>query len=296
MWNRSVVMLMVGAACLAIDATAAVAQDTTTRTTTSSRRIPLRKESSGEVVSRIDTVTVYQTDTLSVPATVRVDTVTVTNTNTVTQVDTVTLTPMVPRRIGGLYFGLAAGAAMPYGSLRTANQTGPVGQVQVGWQGLNNPLGIRGDVNYTHYGMDATYGFLGARPNLWNANLDATLHLPFFNHTLGSSILMTPYVIGGGSYVSFNNLRMRLDADGGVFGGVATNDVVIAGNGNNYTFVPNGDTGYHSNWGWNAGAGLDFHAGRKDVFVEARGVRFDHGSDYSGAAWHWPIVFGLNFY
>ena len=99
MLNRYALLMFAGAAMLAVDATAASAQDTTTtRRTTSQRRIPVSKESSGEVaptVARVDTVTMYKTDTLQLPG--RTDTVT----NTVTRTDTVVQNvPMIVRQIG----------------------------------------------------------------------------------------------------------------------------------------------------------------------------------------------------
>ena len=66
MFHRNALLLVAGAAMLALNASAGSAQDTTrTRRTTSSRRIPVAKESPGEVAPpRVDTVTVYKTDTL----------------------------------------------------------------------------------------------------------------------------------------------------------------------------------------------------------------------------------------
>lgn len=296
MLNRTALLIVAGAAFFALDASAAHAQDTTTtRRARSTRRIPIAKESStGEVTTtRVDTVTVYKTDTLSMPA--RVDTVTVTN--TVTRVDTVTQqVPMVARIVPGMYLGLGAGASIPYGAMRSVNQPGPVGQVDLGYQPLNFPLGIRGDVNYTRYAHTASYAFLGDRPNMWNANLDLRLNLPIFQHTLGHSVLVSPYLLGGGSWVSFNNLRMRLDSDAGVTGGVPPLNGVIVGGDNTFSTTPNTDNSYHSKFGYNFGGGLAFHSGRKEIFAEWRGVHFSEGSNFAGPAWHSPLVFGVNFY
>jgi hypothetical protein len=117
MFHRNTLMLVAGAAIFALNASAASAQDTTTtrtRRATSTRRIPIAKEAHGEVattVARVDTVTLYKTDTLRLQG--RVDTVT--TTNTVTKVDTVVQTVnLTPRMIGGMYFGLSGGTALPY--------------------------------------------------------------------------------------------------------------------------------------------------------------------------------------
>jgi len=292
MLNRNANLLVAGAAIFAL-ASAASAQ---TRPT-STKRIPIAKESPGEVVPVHDTVTVFKTDTLQMQG--RVDTVTNTVTNTVTVHDTV-VQIMAPRRVGGMYFGVAGGGALPFGAIRTVNEPGWLGQAQLGWQGLNSLIGIRGDLSLVQYAHSSDYAFFGDRPKVWNANLDAKLQLPIFQHTLGSSLLMTPYVIGGGSYLRYNNLRMKLDSDGGFGGGVGPNNAVLAtsddntfNNVNGGSIVPNSD--YTSDWGWNAGGGLSFHAGRKEMFVEARGIHFNHGTGFS-SSWQVPVIFGVNLY
>ena len=90
--TRNATMLVVGAAAfLAVGAAAASGQDTTkTRRTTqkpaaSETRIPVTKEAPGEVVPpRVDTVTMYRTDTLTVAGPMRVDTLR----TTITRYDT----------------------------------------------------------------------------------------------------------------------------------------------------------------------------------------------------------------
>jgi hypothetical protein len=293
MLNRNANLFVAGAAIFAL-ASAASAQSRPTST----KRIPIAKESPGEVVPVHDTVTLYKTDTLRLQG--RIDTVTNTVTNTVTIHDTVTrIVP--PPRIGGMYFGLAGGGALPFGAIRTVNQPGWVGQAQLGWQGLNSLIGIRGDLSLTQYAHASDYAFFGDRPKVWNANLDAKLQLPIFQHTLGSSVLMTPYVIGGGSYLRYTMLRMKVDTDGGFTGGVGPNNAVIATSDDNTigtvaggTIIPGNGDGVNS-WGWNAGGGLSFHAGRKEMFIEARGVHFNHGTGFSNS-WHVPIIFGVNLY
>jgi hypothetical protein len=287
MINRNALLLVAGAAIFALDATTATAQ----ARPTSTKRIPITKEAPGEVTpTRVDTVTVYRTDTLRMAP--RVDTVTMTN--TVTRVDTVTQTvPMMARRVGGLYLGLGAGPALPFGAIRTVNEPGAMGQINLGWQGINNPLGIRADVGFTQYAHNADYALLGPRPKVWNGNLDLRLNLPFFNHTLGSSVLFAPYLIGGGSYLRYEDLRMKLDTDAGVAGGIGLQNAVIAGTEDN-NFTANDD--WHDSWGWNAGGGLAFHAGKKEMFVEARAVSFRRSSNLFERSWHVPITFGVNFF
>jgi hypothetical protein len=287
MIHRNALLLVAGAAIFALEASPVSAQDTTTartRKTTSTRRIPIAKEAHGEVtttpaVARVDTVTLYKTDTLRLQG--RVDTVT--TTNTVTKIDTVVQTVnLTPRMIGGLYFGVAGGTALPYGSIRTVNNPGALGQFQLGWQGLKNAIGVRGDVSYTQYSENSTYADLGAKPDLWNANLDLKLALPVGTHFFGSSTRFTPYVIGGGSYLHYRNLRMMLDNGTGGFG---PQHATIAGN----------TSDWQNSWGWNVGGGLGWHFGSKEIFIESRAIHFTN-DDVFGHAWHVPVAFGVNFY
>ena len=294
---RNANLFVAGAAIFAL-ASAAAAQDTTRTRPRSTRHIPIAKESPGEVMPVHDTVTVYKTDTLRLQG--RVDTVTNTVTNTVTVHDTV-VQIQAPRRVGGMYFGLAGGGALPFGAIRTVNQPGWVGQAQLGWQGLNSILGVRGDLSLTQYAHAADYAFFGDRPKVWNANLDAKLQIPIFQHTLGSTVVMTPYVIGVGSYLHYTMLRMKVDTDGGFHGGVGPQNAVIATSDDNTvgtisggTVIPGNGDGVNS-WGWNVGGGLSFHAVKKEMFIEARGVHFTHGTGFSNS-WHVPIIFGVNLY
>ena len=290
MLNRNALLLVAGAAIFALDASVISAQDTTrTRRPTSQRRIPVTKEAHGEVAAptppRVDTVTVFKTDTLRLQG--RVDTVTTTKTEI--KVDTVIQqVPMVFRQFGGLYFGLGAGTSLPYGGIRTVNNPAATGQLQVGWQGVKTALGVRGDVQYSQYSEAAQYAALGAKPDVWNINGDLKLQIPILNHAFGSSVRFSPYLIGGGSYIRYRNLRMQTQE------GITTpagRTALVAGS----------DAGWHDDFGWNAGGGLSWHIGRKELFLESRLIQFNRGtSSISGvdfeSARQIPIVFGVNFF
>src|SRR5262245_36578846 len=120
--------LLGAASMVAIGASLLAAQSTGP---TSTRRIPISKEATGEVI-RVDTVTVFKTDTLRVTNQMpgRVDTVR----NTVIRIDTVA--PLAPpvRLPGGMYFGVAGGVTAPNGALHSTNVAGPTFQGQLGWQ------------------------------------------------------------------------------------------------------------------------------------------------------------------
>jgi len=292
MQNRNALLLVAGAAIFTLDASSASAQKTT-----STKRIPISKDANGTVattpMARVDTVTIYKTDTLRTMG--HVDTLRVAGPTMTTVVhDTVTQTvAMQVRHVGGLYLGLGAGPNLPFGAIRTVNEPGAVGQVNLGWQGLNSPLGIRLDGNYTQFADNASYAQLGPHPDLLNGNADLKLNLPIFNSFLGSSVRMTPYVIGGGSYVRYRNLRMKLDNT--TTNGFGDQHVVI-GDGSGTTASGVMDSNWHDEFGWNAGGGLAFHAGKKEVFVEARAVHFQRDSNRFDSSWSVPIIFGINFF
>lgn len=294
MFNRNALLLVAGAA-MVVSASSASAQ----ARPTSTRRIPVSKESPGEVAApRVDTVTVYKTDTLRLQG--RVDTLRLTG-PTVTVHDTVVQqVPMTLRHVGGLYLGLGGGVGMPYGSIRTVNQPGELGQIELGWQPYASALGFRIDGTWNRFSRNPAYSSLGTgvnvdRPMFWTGNAGVRLTLPILNATLGSNVRMRPYLIGGGSVVHYSDLRMKLDNDNGsaaTQGGFGDRHAVFATDVNNTT-----TTGSNTDWGFYAGGGLGFHASRKEVFVESRGIWFQHGSsDMFHRGINVPLVFGVRFF
>jgi len=283
--------LLGAATLLAFGASAALAQDTSSTRPRSQQRIPISKDapvtrsSSGAArggTTRVDTVTVYKTDTLRTTTQLPGRTDTLRVTNTVTRVDTVTVQP--PPRVvtlpGGFYIGLAGGVSAPNGSLYIPNGPGPSIQAQVGWQGLNSLLGLRGDVNWAKPGEDSFYSGYQADPDILNFNADVKLALPWFRHMFGMLPAFTLYGIGGASYVMYKNLPLRLDP--GVPGGIAPVNVKV------------GDTDWQNKIGWNAGGGASIGWRRTEVFFETRVIAFT--ADNSPMARQMPFVLGLNWY
>jgi len=294
MFNRNALLLVAGAALVSASSASAQARPTSTR------RIPVSKEAPGEVVTpRVDTITLYKTDTLRLQG--RTDTLRLTN--TVTRVDTVVQSvPMAIRHIGGMYFGVGGGVGLPYGSIRTVNQPGELAQLELGWQGLNNALGFRIDGTVNRFARNPDYVNLGIttgkieRPLMWTGNAGLRLDLPIFNATLGSSVRMKPYLIGGGSLVHYSDLRMKLDSDDNTTnpGGFGPQHAIFATDANSTT-----QTGSNTDWGFYGGGGLGFHAGKKEVFVESRGIAFRHNDNNDKAfdmGWNVPLVFGVRFF
>ena len=241
---------------------------------TSTRRIPISKESPGEVMIKTDTLTVYKTDTLRL-TTVRIDTVTNTVTNTVTRVDSVMINPPV-RLPSGLYFGVAGGAMAPNGSLFIPNSAGPTFQAQLGWQGAKQLLGLRADVNYAKPGEDSQFSANQPDPEIVNFSADAKLQLPFLTHLMGASHRFALYGIGGYTYTTYKNLPIRV------------NDP------NNATHVVAGTNDWQGFSGWNAGGGASLAFGRTELFLETRVLAFT--PDNSPRARQMPFMFGINFY
>lgn len=289
--------LLGATALLALGASAALAQDTSKASPRSQQRIPISKDapagrtSAGTVdrsagsmrgPARVDTVTVYKTDTLRTTTQLpgRVDTLRVTN--TVTHVDTVSLQPppRVVRLPSGLYFGLAGGVSAPNGALFNPNGSGPAFQAQLGWQGAKNLLGVRADFNWARPGEDALYSQYQADPDILNFNADLKLALPWGRHLFGMAPAFTLYGLGGASYVSYRNLPMRLNP--GVAGGIPPINVRV------------GDTDWLGNLGWNAGGGASIGWNRVEVFFETRVIGFT--ADNAPMSRQMPFMFGLNWY
>lgn len=258
------------AAMLALGASIAVAQ-----TPTSTKRIPISKEAPGEVaLPRVDTVTVYKTDTLRLTTTV-VDTVVGA---TVYRTDTVMAQPMMkPIRLPyGLYFGLGGGVSAPNGAIYNTNSAGPSAQAQLGWQG--KWFGLRGDANWAKPGEDGRYAALQADPDILNFSADAKLNLPFLTHMFGAQHRFSLYGIGGYTHTMYKNLPIRLEglnSDGSI--------IVMPGQ-NNWT---------HEN-GWNAGGGASLGWGKTELFFETRVLAFN--TNATPQTRQMPFILGINLF
>jgi len=286
MLNRYAVLLVAGAAIFALDASAASAQDTTRARARSSKRIPITKEASGEVatrpaaVARVDTVTVYKTDTLRLQG--RVDTVNVTKTETITRVDTVLKAPIpeVLRQIGGFYIGLAAGSSLPAANFNDSDHPGWRVEVPVGIDPIGSPLGLRLNFGYSRYEPHSY-----AQRFLENAaimNVDGDLKLRLVKLQPYNKRVQV-YGIGGVSYNRFKNI---LENNGGQ---LSVGDVRAV----NGQFTSPTDNTWHNGWGWNTGGGLELGWGVTNLFVESRYSRF---SGENSKISHVPLIIGLSWY
>jgi opacity protein-like surface antigen len=237
--------LTVAASTLAAQQT----QDTTRlRRTTSSTRIPISKESPGEVVTtRVDTVYVTRYDTV---------------TNTVTRVDTVTVTPPVavlPLRLKGpFYWGLFGGSTRPWGNIDRVYTNGFHAGGLLGYEMQHGLFGVRLDGQVSQLGREET---LVSNGGLTATNVGSGTSLM---ETLALDAKFAPisvrgwkfYAIGGGNVNHFRAIALASDAPA---------DFTVRGS--NYQ---NAQTDWRTKFGWNAGAGVDFHIGSQDMFIEYR--------------------------
>jgi hypothetical protein len=281
MLNRNALLVVAGAAIFALDASAASAQDTTRarKRPTSTTRIPVAKEVGGEVVPRVDTVTVYRTDTLTLRG--RIDTLM--TTNTVVRVDTVLRPmPLMIRQVGGFYWGLAAGSSLPAAMFNDSDHPGWRVEMPFGIDPIGSPLGFRVNLGYARYEPHSYIAPVLNSAQLMNA--DADLKLRFISVTPRSTRIQL-YAIGGGSYNRFKDV---LEQDHGLYS---------IGNTSYGTTVPfdpaTADHAWHSGWGWNGGGGVEIGKGNTNVFLEGRFARFQGEASTIS---HVPVVIGVSWY
>jgi len=247
-------------------------QDTTRlrRTTTSSQRIPISKESPGEVVTtRVDTVYVTRYDTV---------------TNTVMRVDTVTVTPpaaiVMPKIKGPLYWGLFGGSSRPWGNIDRVYTNGFHAGGLLGWEQQHGLFGVRLDGQVSQLGREETLVNAGYT----SANIGSGTSLM---ETLALDLKFAPinlrgwkfYGIGGANLNHFRAIALASKDPA---------DFTIRGS--NYE---NAQTDWRTKFGWNAGAGVDFHIGSQDMFLEYRWV----ATSANGAnSYINPISIGVRYF
>jgi hypothetical protein len=255
--------LVVGALCVAGTAMAQV--DSVRRTSTS--RIPISK---GETL-RIDTVTVYRTDTVT-----RTVTRHTRDTVRVVRVDTVrTAAGVVPlriREIGGFYIGLSTGPAIPTGdNLRQFQNTGWRIESPMGWDPLFFPLGARLNIGYSQFGKRSVFEQAFTTPEIFSIDGDAKLRFPVHSPWMRRYQV---YAVGGFTYNAHRSLAV-LDENTGL---VTIGDSTGTSPDINFGFPSTVDNSWHSSWGWNAGGGFQMGWKHTNVFIESRIIHFTRNS------------------
>jgi len=270
-------MLVAGAAIFALDASAASAQDTTRTRPRSTTRIPVTKESPGEIAPpRVDSVMVYRTDTLRLPG--RTDTVV--TTNTITRVDTVSI-PLPPiLQIGGFYFGLDGGSSLPAANFNDSDHPGWRFDGMVGIDPLGSWFGARLTGGYANFSPHSYVERVLDNAQVWNVGLDAKFRLikiqPF-------SKRVQVYGIAGGTW---NHYKDVLENDHGILS-------VGHSLGGNQVLPLLIDHDWHSGWGYNVGGGAELGWGRTNLFVESRWSKFN--GERTGIS-SVPVVIGLSWF
>jgi hypothetical protein len=278
MWKRNALMFVAGAAIFALDASASSAQDTTTRRPTSSQRISIRKEAAGEVVTRVDTVYSYKTDTLRLPG--RTDTVV--TTHTVVRVDTVKIPiPQILQQIGGFYFGLGAGSSLPSANFNDSDKPGWRIEGLVGVDPVGSPFGGRLTAGYSSYTPHSYASPFTGDAQIWNLALDGKIRF----------LTISPlehrvhfYGVGGVTWNRFKDV-VEVGSDG-VFN-IGERRFLPAGT------LGVGDNDWHSGWGYNLGGGGQIGWGRTNLFVETRYSAFKGMSTWIA---HAPLIVGVTWY
>ena len=273
---RFATLLVLGAA-LSLNAASAFAQ------VTSQRRIPVTKEAPGEVAAvpaRVDTVTVYRTDTLRIPGPTRVDTVR-TPPTTVTVHDTVRVEiPAAIRKIGGLYFGIAGGGAFPAASFNDPNKPGWRIDVPFGIDPIGSPLGLRFDLGYAQNPTHTWVSNLVDAASIMNADADLKLRI-------GQSTMFDQgfqfYALGGATYNRYKDV-VRINKKTNQY---RLGDNISTGR------LPSANHEWESSFGWIAGGGAQVAWGAANIFGEVRYSRV--GGDGWPVA-HVPVIFGVTFY
>ena len=241
----------------------------------STRRIPISKEPGTAPAPRTDTLTVYRTDTLRL---YRTDTVRVMRVDTVRTQPPPPPAPEILKQIGGFYFGADIGAALATGDFENGQTGGPHLGLQVGWDPIDIPVGLRLDGSYSHFDTRNQFEQFASSPQIWQFGGDVKLRLPVISPWMRR---FSVYGVGGLSYNVFKDLVEV--SEGTVFvGNTPINNVTVA----------TVDNDWHNEWGWNAGGGVQFGWGRTNLFVESRYIRFNSRININQV----PIVLGVSWF
>jgi len=185
------------------------------------------------------------------------------------------------RWLGGAYIGIAGGASLPMGDMKSAAtntggyNTGWNVTVPIGWDISHSPFGIRVDGSFDRLaGKNYNAAFSAPDLTVYSGNADLKLRVP-----LGRTWSRF-YVLGGATASKFTGFNQDF-----------TN--------------PNAPTNQRTfsnaswKWGWNAGGGFNFNFGHMTgLFVESRYVSVKPdavtGFPYAEAKFV-PIILGIQF-
>jgi len=229
----------------------AAQQDTSKIRKPSERRVPISKESPGEVVTvRVDTVYVTRHDTV---------------TSTILRIDTVTVaapTPLVvPTIRGPFYWAVFGGATEPWGNIDRLYTNGFHAGGAIGLESQTSPIGFRlsGAMSQINREQGRSSALVGTgTPLLLNLAADLKAKALMFR---GWSF----YGVLGGSINRYKRIA-TVAKDASTSGAMC--GVALDGKGGCY--IAADDNSWNNKFGFNFGLGTDFHIGSQDMFLEAR--------------------------
>ncbi len=277
----------------------------TMRTATSSTRIPVTKQSSGEVAQPAptpapppppppapDTTTPAPPPPPPPPPPPAPETTTVKTDTTATT--TAVVPPLSLHRLGSFYWGIGAGASVPQQNMTNGYHTGWNVTVPFGWDSQDIPLGLRADLGYDRLSGRSDVGVNGDLA-IWSANADAKLRL--------GSLLRHFYVLGGlganriVGYGTNSATYTTTTTSTGTYGTGTT--TTTTSNGYNGTY-PTGTVATSfgnakTEMNWNAGGGVDFGWGRSALFLESRYFHVNTNDSFGANTRFVPIILGLTF-
>jgi len=244
----------------------------------SDRRVPVSKEAPREtpaptMETRVDTVTMWRRDTVMVAGPARVE----------YRTDTLWRTPEMPmmRPVGGLFFSLGGGAAIPNQLMENGYETGFNAMAVLGYQPVNNPLGLQVDASYNRFDRDGstpinpTFAGSDAEPQMWTGSALGRLSLPVFQTLRSRGIQI--YGLGGVTYHVFKGFDQRT--------GLNTEPANQGGDGND-------PDEWSDDFGFAAGAGLTIRLGRAELFGELRRNWISAANYQTGYV---PVTVGLTW-
>jgi opacity protein-like surface antigen len=262
--------LMCAALAIASVWSQAGAQQDTTRRTTAERRISVSK---GEVaLARVDTVIITRTDTVR---------------TTITRVDTVQVTVPVEAVVfneprGAMYWGVYTGTTDPWGNIDRLYTKGFHAGGVLGWEAQRSLFGLR---------LDGAMSQVN-REQARNTQLVGT-GTPLMLHLAGTAKIKplnfggwALYGIGGVNYNRYKRIATVATSENATHCGAQ-----FDGQGGCYLAAE--DTRWSDKFGFNVGAGLDFHIGSQDMFLEGRYFALQANS---ARTWFLPISLGVRYF
>jgi len=143
--------------------------------------------------------------------------------------------PAAAQGTGGFQFGFTGGASIPIGDASDVFDTGYHGGLVLNYELPTLPLGIRVDGDYQHFSLKAGGSDVSGSAQIVDGNANLVVGLRI--------VLVKLYALGG---VGIYNVKFSAEGVGG-----------------SASFS-------QTEFGWNAGVGVAFVAGKLSIFVEGR--------------------------